>query len=122
MKKIVAWVNTYDKKQLLKLTNNIYFATSLKDFEKNLKKNIMPLFSLGLAGRTLLKSIDIIEKHPYLTFYFLDKRVHSWILQRADWRVRSSENIEVLVISHLEAVQISLYPDRVPETLQERRV
>jgi len=106
-KKIVAWVNKYDKKQLEKLTDNIYFANSLKDFESNLVEDIIPLFSLGLAGRTIRKTNQIIDNHLNLKFYFLDKRKKQWILTDPDWKVRVADNIENLAITHQEIIEFS---------------
>jgi len=51
MKQIVAWVNKWDKKQLGKFPNaNIYFASSLNDFEAHLISDCIPVFSLVLAA------------------------------------------------------------------------
>jgi len=46
MKQIVAWVNKWDKKQLEKYTNaDIYFATSLVDFEKHINPDCIIMIS-----------------------------------------------------------------------------
>jgi hypothetical protein len=121
MKKIIAWVNKWDKKQFEKFTDvNIYFASSPDDFNKNLNSDVLPILSLGLASINYKKSIEIINQHPNLRFYFLDKPYNpTMTLKNMD--VRDLTNTEEFTVSHSEVVQMSLFSDRLPQTLVERR-
>jgi uncharacterized protein YehS (DUF1456 family) len=121
MKQIVAWVNKWDKKQFEKFTNiNIYFASSIDNFDKNLNSNVLPVLSLGLASVYCKKIIKIFNQHPNLKFYFLDKPLDpTMTLKNMD--VRDLINTEEFTVSHSEVVQMSLYPDQLPKTLLERR-
>ena len=119
MKKIIAWVNKLDKKNLEKLDIDIYFSSSLKDFENNLDVEVLPLFSLGLAGRTLRKTSEIITSHPELKFYFLDKRTRDWILEDPDWKVRSFDNVEISLLDFQEVALVSNDPPIIPRRILE---
>jgi hypothetical protein len=120
MKKIVAWVNKWDRKQLEKYSNaNIYFAYSLEDFNNHLKTGVFPLFSLGLAGKTSKKCISIIKSHPELIFYFLDKRTKNWNLMTADWKVRNLENVEGSLLDHQEVIPFASDPPVIPKRILE---
>jgi hypothetical protein len=120
MKQIIAWVNKSDKKQLEKFTNaNIYFAFSLEDFESHLNNNTMPLFSLGLAGRTLKKTTKIITSHPKLRFYFLEKRTKNWNLESSDWKVRNFENAEGSLLEIQEVIPFANDPPVIPKRILE---
>ena len=113
MKRIVAWVNKWDKKQLEKYHEiDIYFSSSIEDFEFNLKGDIVPLLSLKLAGKSKKKIIQIIKNHSYLKFYYLGPRYPMWVVSVTDMDLRDFDNTEVFVISHSEAARLSLYPDQ----------
>jgi len=120
-KRIIAWVNKTDKNKLSRLTDNIYFATSLEDFETNLSDSVMPLFSLGLAGKIYKKVNQIIEAHSNLIFFFLDKRTKNWSMTDPDFKVRMEDNTEKLAMKHEEAVEYA-NTDKFPESFLKRSV
>jgi hypothetical protein len=74
LKRIIAWVNKSDKKQLEKNSDfNIYFSLSIENFDLNLCKGCFPLLSITKAGRYWKKIDKIIDKHKDLIFYFTEK-------------------------------------------------
>jgi len=99
MKQIVAWVNKWDKKQLEKFKNvNVYFATTLEDFEKHLKPDNVPVFSLTLAALTYKKVKDITKAHPNTKFYFLQKRRTGLTVKINELKLRADKNTEMQVM------------------------
>jgi hypothetical protein len=120
MKQIIAWVNKWDRKQFDKFKKiDIYFSSSLEDFEEHLNKNSLPLFSLGLAGRTLKKTTKIITSHPELRFYFLEKRTKNWNLENPDWKVRNFENTEGSLLDFQEVFPLLNEPPVIPKRILE---
>ena len=73
MKRIVAWVNKVNKRQLEKEGLDIYFASSLEDFEANLTLDCIAVFSLSLAASTFKKTRALTRGHSDIKFYFLEK-------------------------------------------------
>jgi len=108
MKQIVAWVNKWDKKQLGKYTNaDIYFATSLEDFEKQINPDCIPVFSLVLAASTYKKAKSITSTHPDIRFYFLQKRRTGLAVKTNELFLRADENTEPRVMLPDQIIALS---------------
>jgi len=108
MKQIVAWVNKWDKKQLEKYTNaDIYFARTLEDFEKHLKSDCIPVFSLVLAASTYKKVKNITSTHPDIKFYFLQKRRTGLGVKTNELYLRADENTEAQVMLPDEIIALA---------------
>ncbi|GBU27831.1 hypothetical protein R84B8_01372 [Treponema sp. R8-4-B8] len=99
MKQIVAWVNKWDRKQLSRFPKvNIYFASSLDDFEAHLKSDCIPVFSLVLAASTYKETKKITLNHPEYKFYFLQKRRIGLPVKTNEIKLRADENTESKVM------------------------
>lgn len=108
VKRIVAWVNKADKKQLEKYTNaDIYFATSLEDFEKHINSDCIPVFSLVLAASTYKKVKSITSTHPEIMFYFLQKRRIGLAVKTKELFLRGDENTEPQVMLPDQIIALS---------------
>ena len=118
-KKIVALVINYDKKQLQALNEDICFASSIDDFEKQLTEDSLPVMSLGRTNQCYKRAVDVIKKHSKLIFYFLGRP--DFNMTDRDFDIRGFENTEPLVITHDEVALLSLSPDMPHEMLRERR-
>ena len=108
-KKIIAFVNRLDERDLKRYSSEIYFCSSINDFESNLKENTLPVLSLGVATRTYRRTLKIIESRPDLRFYFLEKRRKNgnWNLRDVDWKIRNPENTEGSTLGPEEVVPLS---------------
>jgi hypothetical protein len=73
-KQIIAWVNKMDKKQLKQYPDlDIYFATSINDFENHLTDGVSAILTITKAGRYYKIFNKIIANHPEIKFYFTEK-------------------------------------------------
>ena len=110
MKQIIAWVNKLDKKQLEKYTNtDIYFAVTLEDFEKHIKPDCIPVFSLVLAASTYKKVKDITSTHQDIKFYFLQKRRTGLAVKTNELKLRADKNTEAQVMLPDDIITLSGY-------------
>jgi hypothetical protein len=99
MKQIVAWVNKWDRKQFEKFKKiNIYFSSSLEDFEEHLNSNCIPVLSLVQASLTYEKTKKITKTHPEIKFYFLQKRRTGLTVKTNELKLRADSNTEMRVM------------------------
>lgn len=98
-KKIICWVNKRDKKQFEKFKDvDIYFAATLEDFEKHIKPDTIPVFSLVLAASTHKEIKRITSSHPEIKFYFLQKCRIGLPVKNEEILIRIDDNIETSVM------------------------